>query len=514
LGLAQRHVLVGKRSLPDLVRLSVDDAATAFEGLRLRKNEREIAADILVEIGNRLGFLRSVGLGYLTLDRSARTLSGGEAQRIRLASQLGNRLVGVMYVLDEPTVGLHPCDTDQLLQTLLDLRDLGNTVVAVEHDEAVMRAADYLVDMGPGAGRHGGRVVAAGTPKQVAGSAGLTGQYLRGELRIDVPEARRGFAECLTLRALRQHNLKGIDVDVPIGVLTAVTGVSGSGKSSLVLDALLPLLQSGKAQPKGQRRPQVVVVDQSAIGSTPASNPATYTGVLTPIRELFAELPASKVKGFGPGRFSFNVRGGRCESCEGKGQIRVEMHFLADVWVTCEVCHGRRYNAETLAVELRGKNIAQVLDMEVDEALAMFGNHPRIRRPLQALADVGLGYLRLGQPGNTLSGGESQRIKLVAQLARPAREHHVFLLDEPTTGLHFDDVAKLVVVLHRLVEHGHTVVVIEHHLDVIKTADWVIEMGPGAGPSGGEVVVAGTPEQVAKTRGSATGKYLAAALRG
>jgi excinuclease ABC subunit A len=508
LAAAQRNIFVGGRSLSRFTQLSVDDAIAALGRLRLRKAERVIADEILLEISNRLQFLSNVGLGYLTLDRSARTLSGGEAQRIRLASQLGNRLVGVLYVLDEPTVGLHPRDTAQLLTTLMDLRDLGNTVVTVEHDEAVMRAADYIVDMGPGAGHQGGRVVAAGTPLQVAKSKGLTGQYLRGKLSIPVPKTRRESVAAVRLKKLSQNNLKNVDVAFPLGVMTAVTGVSGSGKSTLVLESLLPALAKGAVLPKGFKDAQMIVVDQSPIGSTPASNPATYTGLFTPMRELFAEMPVSKVKGFGPGRFSFNMKGGRCEACEGKGQIRVEMHFLADVWVTCDVCRGKRYNAETLGVELRGKHMADVLDMEVAVALDFFGNHPRIRRPLQAMVDVGLGYLRLGQPGNTLSGGESQRIKLVAQLARPARRHHVYLLDEPTTGLHLQDVARLIEVLRRLVDQQHTVIVIEHHLDVIKNADHVIELGPGAGPLGGEIVIAGTPEQVAKTKKSETGKWL------
>ncbi|MHC4812186.1 MAG: excinuclease ABC subunit UvrA, partial [Planctomycetota bacterium] len=511
LATAQRHVVVGGLSLPAFCRLSVAGALDRLSRLRLRKAERQVATEILQEIQNRLGFLE--GLSYLTLDRSAATLSGGEAQRIRLASQLGNRLVGVLYVLDEPTIGLHPRDTERLLQTLTDLRDLGNTVVAVEHDEQVIRAADYVVDMGPGAGHHGGTVVACGTPRKVSRSAGLTGRYLRGELSIPTPTDRRSPRNHIRLQKLRCNNLANLTVEIPVGVLTAVTGVSGSGKSTLVLEELLPRLRAQELSLGGSQDYQVAVVDQSPIGSTPASNPATYTGVFTPIRELFAQLPQSRVKGFLPGRFSFNMSGGRCEACDGKGQIRVEMHFLADVWITCDVCAGKRYNAETLSVELRSRNIAQVLQMEVTEALAFFGNHPRIARPLRAMGDVGLGYLRLGQPGNTLSGGESQRIKLVAQLARPARKHHVFLLDEPTTGLHIDDVKKLVSVLHRLVDQGHTVVVIEHQLDVIKNADHVLELGPGAGPEGGRIVVAGTPEQVAAHGGSATGRFLEASLK-
>ena len=504
---------LGRLSLPAFCRLSVVDALARLASLRLRKTERQVAAETLQEIQNRLGFLDAVGLSYLTLDRSAATLSGGEAQRIRLASQLGNRLVGVLYVLDEPTIGLHPRDIQRLLQTLMDLRDLGNTVVAVEHDELVIRSADYVVDMGPGAGQHGGTVVACGTPDEVSRSSGLTGRYLRGELRIATPSQRRSAASQIRLENLRRNNLHNLSVAIPVGVLTAVTGVSGSGKSTLVLEELLPRLQARDPKLRGLKDYQVLVVDQSPIGSTPASNPATYTGLMTPIRELFAQLPQSRVKGFLPGRFSFNVSGGRCDACEGKGQIRVEMHFLADVWITCDVCRGRRYNAETLNVELRSRNISQVLEMEVAEALDFFANHPRIARPLRAMGAVGLGYLRLGQPGNTLSGGESQRIKLVAQLARPARKHHVFLLDEPTTGLHIDDVSKLIQVLHRLVDQGHTVVVIEHHLDVIKNADHVLELGPGAGPEGGRIVVAGTPEHVAAHRQSPTGKFLKVSLK-
>jgi len=513
LAVAQRHVFVGGLSLPAFCRLSVVDALARLASLRLRKAERQVAAETLVEIQNRLGFLDAVGLSYLTLDRSAATLSGGEAQRIRLASQLGNRLVGVLYVLDEPTIGLHPKDTQRLLKTLWDLRDLGNTVVAVEHDEQVIRSADYVVDMGPGAGQHGGTVVACGTPASVSKSPGLTGRYLRGELSIATPSERRSAGGQIRLQKLGRNNLRNLSVEIPVSVLTAVTGVSGSGKSTLVLEELLPRLKARRVLLGRIKDYQVLVVDQSAIGSTPASNPATYTGLMTPVRELFAQLPQSRVKGFKPGRFSFNVSGGRCEACEGKGQICVEMHFLADVWITCDVCRGRRYNAETLSVELRGRNISQVLDMEVAEALDFFGNHPRIARPLRAMRDVGLGYLRLGQPGNTLSGGESQRIKLVAQLARPSRKHHVFLLDEPTTGLHIDDVSKLIQVLHRLVDQGHTVVVIEHHLDVIKNADHVLELGPGAGPEGGRIVVAGTPEQVAAHRQSPTGKFLKVSLK-
>ena len=503
-----RNVFVGGVSLPAFLRLTVDEAVKAISKLRLRKHEREVARDVLGEIRGRLGFLQSVGLGYLTLDRSAATLSGGEAQRIRLASQLGNRLVGVLYVLDEPTVGLHPRDTERLLATLLELRDLGNTVVAVEHDEQMIRAADHVLDLGPGAGRHGGEVVAAGSPERVARSRSLTGRYLRGDLRIDAPERRRPSGK-IEVRGARVHNLAGVDVDIPLGILTAITGVSGSGKSSLVMDVLLPMFKAGRAVASGVSNAEVVVVDQSPIGSTPASNPATYAGLMTPIREFFSSLPGSRMKGFKPGRFSFNVAGGRCDECEGKGQLRVEMHFLADVWVTCEVCRGRRYNAETLAVEHRGKTIADVLEMEVSEAKQFFGDLPRVERLLSVLEEVGLGYLQLGQSANTLSGGEAQRLKLVSRLAKPPRGHVVHLLDEPTTGLHIDDVSRLLGVLRRLVERGDTVVVIEHQLDVIRCADWVIEMGPGAGADGGRVVVEGTPEDVAACKRSETGRFLA-----
>ncbi|MCA8944275.1 MAG: excinuclease ABC subunit UvrA [Planctomycetes bacterium] len=509
---AQRHVTIGGLNLPAFTRQTVDEAIGWLAKLRLRKSERTVADEVLREIGNRLGFLTSVGLGYLTLDRSAATLSGGEAQRIRLATQLGNRLVGVLYVLDEPTVGLHPRDTAQLLRTLQDLRDLGNTVVAVEHDEAMIRAADHVIDVGPGAGHRGGRIVAAGAPRDVARADTLTGRYLRGDLRVEPRPTTREPIGRMSVRGADAHNLRGIDVEFPLGVLTTVTGVSGSGKSSLVFDSLLPRLRDDELEFEGVDELAAVVVDQSPIGTTPSSNPATYTGIFTPIREFFAQLPASKVKGFKPGRFSFNVAGGRCDHCEGKGQIRVEMHFLADVWVTCEICSGRRFNAETLSVEYRGKSISDVLELEVVEALELFGNHKRLRRPLQLLCDVGLGYLKLGQSANTLSGGEAQRIKLVAQLAKRPRGHNVFLLDEPTTGLHMDDVAKLLVVLQRLVDRGDTVVVIEHHLDVIKCADWVIELGPEAGAGGGDVIATGTPTQVSRTRGSHTAPFLREAL--
>ena len=513
LGPAQRRVLVGGVSLPAFARLTVEAAQAQLRALALGKSERTIAHEILREIGNRLSFLSSVGLGYLTLDRSAATLSGGEAQRIRLATQLGNRLVGVLYVLDEPTVGLHARDTERLLRTLLELRDLGNTIVAVEHDPQMIRAADWVVDLGPGAGQHGGRVVAVGPPDAVAAAPTLTGRGLRGEIMPALPRARRSPLGTIALRKVQMHNLKGLDVDFPLGVFTAVTGVSGSGKSTLVLDVLLPLLRSGKARLSGIRRAHAIVVDQSPIGASPASNPATYVGAFDAIRQLFAQLPQARAQGYKAGRFSFNVAGGRCEACEGKGSIQVEMHFLADVWIGCEVCRGRRYEPGTLAVQYRNQSIADVLALEAAAALDLFANHPKIARPLRLLCDVGLGYLQLGRAANTLSGGEAQRIKLVAELARPGKEHNVYLLDEPTTGLHLDDVAKLIAVLQRLVERGDTVIAVEHHLDVIAAADHVLELGPEAGDAGGEIVAAGPPERIAKTARSATGRYLAPLLR-
>ncbi|MCB9887232.1 MAG: excinuclease ABC subunit UvrA [Planctomycetes bacterium] len=507
-----RHVRVGGVRLPEILQQTVDLALATLDGLRLDATQSRIAVDVLQELRHRLTFLRDTGLGYLTLDRSAATLSGGEAQRIRLATQLGNKLVGVLYVLDEPTVGLHPRDTERLLRTLLELRDLGNTVLAVEHDEVMIRAADHVLDMGPGAGRRGGKLVASGPPATIAAADGLTGQWLRGELVMPRPVERREATGVVQLRDVNKHSLQGLDLDVPLGCFVAVTGVSGSGKSSLVLDALVPALQDASAplawHDGEARRFQLVVVDQNPIGSSPSSNPATYTGLFTHVRALFSQTPLAKQKGFGPGRFSFHVAEGRCAQCEGKGQIQVEMHFLADVWVTCEICKGRRYNRETLEVTYRGKNIADVLAMEVDEALAFFGNHKHIQRPLQLLHDVGLGYLQLGQPANTFSGGEAQRIKLCAELASNHRMHTIYVLDEPTTGLHADDVSKLVAVLNRLLDRGDSVIVVEHHLDVIAAADQVIEMGPEAGADGGKVVAMGTPEVVAATPGCHTGRFL------
>jgi excinuclease ABC subunit A len=519
LGAGSRNVRIDGIRLPEICRATVADAIEMLASMKFSANDRRIAKDVLRELANRLGFLNEVGLGYLTLDRSSATLSGGEAQRIRLATQLGNKLTGVLYVLDEPTVGLHPRDTEQLLKTLCDLRDLGNTVVAVEHDDLVIASADHVIDMGPGAGSRGGQVVASGTPDDVSTSDGLTGRYLRGDLGSTIPATRSDGTGHIQLRDINVHNLSRLDVDIPLGCLTAVTGVSGSGKSSLVLDALVPALRDGTAEvlwndADSAQRTQLVVVDQSPLGSTPSSNPATYTGIFGDIRKLFAKVPLARQKGFGPGRFSFHVAEGRCAACEGKGRIQIEMHFLADVWVTCEVCRGRRYNQETLLVEYRSRTIADVLAMEVATAVEFFGNHPKIVRPLQLLADVGLGYLQLGQAANTLSGGEAQRLKLVAELARRPRDHMIYVLDEPTTGLHMDDVQKLLSVVKRLLARGDSVIVVEHHLDVIAAADHVLEMGPEAGELGGKVVASGSPEEIAATAVSHTGRFLATKLAG
>ena len=514
-------VTVGGLSIHDATSMPVDDEIAFFDGLTLTGNQQMIAAQILKEIGSRLRFLQSVGLSYLTLSRSSGTLSGGESQRIRLATQIGSSLMGVLYILDEPSIGLHQRDNDKLLDTLRHLRDLGNTLIVVEHDEDTMRAADWLIDIGPGAGALGGQVVSAGTPQQVmADPNSLTGQYLSGKKRIEVPACRRvGNGKWLTVRGARENNLKNIDVSVPLGTLTCVTGVSGSGKSSLVNEIIFKRLGADlnrmKAHPgrhdaiEGEEHlDKVINIDQSPIGRTPRSNPATYTNLFNDIRDLFASLPDAKARGYGPGRFSFNTKGGRCEACCGDGVLKIEMHFLADVYVPCEVCHGKRYNRETLEVRYKGKSIAEVLEMTVDEALPFFSALPKIAARLQTLQDVGLGYVKLGQSSTTLSGGEAQRVKLATELSKRSTGRTIYILDEPTTGLHADDVKKLLAVLQRLVDSGNTVLVIEHNLDVIKCADYLIDLGPEGGVGGGTVVATGTPEQVAAVPESYTGQYL------
>jgi excinuclease ABC subunit A len=514
-------VKVGGVSIAEYGDLSAHAAAEWIRELEMTETERAIARLIVREITERLSFLENVGIGYLSLARSARTLSGGEAQRIRLATQIGSHLVGVMYVLDEPSIGLHQRDNEKLIATLDRLRDLGNTVIVVEHDEGTMMAADHLVDLGPGAGEHGGHVIAAGTPKQVAKDpSSLTGQYLSGKKRIEVPEERRRPAGELVVRGAREHNLKGVDVTFPLGVFCCVTGVSGSGKSTLVNEtlhhAVANRLHQAKLRPGAHdgidgldQIDKIINIDQSPIGRTPRSNPATYTGVFDHIRQLFTQTQEARARGYKPGRFSFNVKGGRCEVCKGDGQIKIEMHFLPDVYVPCEQCHGKRYNRETLEVRFKGKNIADVLEMSVEEAVGFFENVPKIARRLRTLNDVGLGYIRLGQPATTLSGGEAQRVKLATELSKVATGETLYILDEPTTGLHFADVQRLLDVLGRLVDAGNTVVVIEHNLDVIKTADLLVDLGPEGGEGGGEVVATGTPEEVAAVAGSYTGRFLA-----
>ncbi len=519
---AARFVFVGGTALPSISALPVRRALEFFNTLKLEGWRQKIAAKIVKEITDRLGFLVDVGLDYLTLDRSAETLSGGEAQRIRLASQIGSGLVGVMYILDEPSIGLHQRDNQRLLDTLHRLRDLGNTVIVVEHDEDAIRQADHVVDLGPGAGVHGGRVVAEGTPAEIEASpASLTGQYLSGRKRIEIPDKRRrnDTKQQLRLRKASGNNLRGIDVSFPVGLLTCVTGVSGSGKSTLVNDTLYravarslnlvaeqPALSAGVEGLEAVDR--VIDIDQSPIGRTPRSNPATYTGLFTPIRELFAGTAEARSRGYQAGRFSFNVKGGRCAACEGDGVIKVEMHFLPDVYVACDVCKGRRYNRETLDVHYKGKNIHEVLDMTVEDAAVFFAAVPVVATKLQTLLDVGLSYVKLGQNATTLSGGEAQRVKLAKELSKRATGRTLYILDEPTTGLHFEDVKHLLVVLHRLRDEGNTVIVIEHNLDVIKTADWVIDLGPEGGDGGGTIVAEGTPEQLARAGDSFTGRYL------
>jgi excinuclease ABC subunit A len=522
-------VTVNGLNIAEVSDMSVTDALRWSELLpnHLSDRERQIGRQVLKEIRSRLGFLVDVGLDYLTIDRTSSTLSGGEAQRIRLATQIGSSLMGVLYILDEPTIGLHQKDNAKLIATLVRLRDLGNTLIVVEHDEETIRTADWVLDIGPGAGEHGGEVIAAGPIQAILDEPrSITGAFLRGERAVPIPDKRRkGSGKSLVVRGARAHNLKKLDVAFPLGTMTAVTGVSGSGKSTLVTEILFRALAravSGARDEPGEHDAlegtaavdKVIEIDQSPIGRTPRSNPATYVGLFTPIRELFAGVPEARMRGYGPGRFSFNVKGGRCENCKGDGIIKIEMQFLPDVYVPCEVCGGKRYNREALEIHYKGHSIADVLEMTCEEALDFFSAVPQIRAKLATLVDVGLGYIRLGQPATTLSGGEAQRVKLATELSRRATGKTVYLLDEPTTGLHFADVEKLLQVLHKLVDTGNTVIVIEHNLDVIKTADWIIDLGPEGGARGGEVVVAGTPEQVAATVGSATGEYLARVLRG
>ncbi|HEX5610687.1 MAG TPA: excinuclease ABC subunit UvrA [Solirubrobacterales bacterium] len=513
-------VKVGGISIAEYSALSAAGASRWINELEMTATEKAIARLIVREITERLSFLENVGIGYLSLSRSARTLSGGEAQRIRLATQIGSHLVGVMYVLDEPSIGLHQRDNEKLIATLDRLRDLGNTVIVVEHDEGTMMAADHLVDLGPGAGEHGGHVIAAGKPAEVAKDpASLTGQYLSGKRKIEVPEERREPRGALLVRGAREHNLKDVDVTVPLGVFCCVTGVSGSGKSTLVNEtlhhAVANRLHHAKLRPGAHEGidglaqiDKIINIDQSPIGRTPRSNPATYTNIFDHIRQLFAQTQEARARGYKPGRFSFNVKGGRCEVCRGDGQIKIEMHFLPDVYVPCEQCHGKRYNRETLEVRFKGKSIADVLEMSVEDAVEFFENVPKIARRLRTLHDVGLDYIRLGQPATTLSGGEAQRIKLATELSKVATGDTLYILDEPTTGLHFADVQRLLDVLGRLVDAGNTVVVIEHNLDVIKTADWLIDLGPEGGEGGGQIVATGTPEEVAAADGSYTGRFL------
>ncbi|KFX27517.1 excinuclease ABC subunit UvrA [Ralstonia solanacearum] len=526
-----RHVKIGDdgqaRSIYEINGWPLRDALTYFLTLNLHGAKREIADKIVQEITSRLNFLNNVGLDYLSLERSADTLSGGEAQRIRLASQIGSGLTGVMYVLDEPSIGLHQRDNDRLIGTLKHLRDLGNSVLVVEHDEDMIRASDHVVDIGPGAGVHGGQIIAEGTPGQIEQSPGsLTGEYLSGKRRIEVPPQRTAPDEERWLRIVNAsgNNLKNVNADIPVGLLTCVTGVSGSGKSTLINDTLYNAvarhLYGSTSEPTAHDRidglehfDKVINVDQSPIGRTPRSNPATYTGLFTPIRELYAGVPAAKERGYDPGRFSFNVKGGRCEACQGDGVLKVEMHFLPDVYVPCDVCHGKRYNRETLEVLYKGKNITEVLEMTVEQAHEFFAPVPVVRRKLQTLLDVGLGYIRLGQSATTLSGGEAQRVKLSLELSKRDTGRTLYILDEPTTGLHFHDIELLLKVIHKLRDQGNTVVIIEHNLDVIKTADWLLDLGPEGGAGGGQIIAKGTPEEVAKSRASFTGKYLAPLLK-
>ncbi|MFZ9580045.1 MAG: excinuclease ABC subunit UvrA, partial [Ilumatobacteraceae bacterium] len=518
-------VTINDRNISEVCEMSIGDSAKFLAGLELSDRDRLIAERVVKEINARLGFLLDVGLDYLTLARSAGTLAGGEAQRIRLASQIGSGLVGTLYVLDEPSIGLHQRDNRRLIDTLVRLRDLGNTVLVVEHDEETIKESDWIVDIGPGAGEHGGEVVYSGPVKGIGKvKESVTGQYITGKRSIPVPEKRRvPGKEWLEIVGAREHNLRDVTARIPLGCFVAITGVSGSGKSTLVRDILLPVLMQQiykSKDPAGRHKringiqflDKVIDMDQSPIGRTPRSNPATYTGVFDNIRKLFATTAEAKVRGYMPGRFSFNVQGGRCEACSGDGTIKIEMHFLPDVYVPCEVCKGARYNRDTLEIQFKGKNISEVLDMPISEAVEFFSNQPAIARHMQTLVDVGLGYVRLGQSAPTLSGGEAQRVKLATELAKRSTGHTIYLLDEPTTGLHFEDVRRLLTVLSRLVDQGNTVLVIEHNLDVIKTADWLIDLGPEGGSGGGMIIAEGAPEVVAKVKGSHTGRFLAPLL--
>ena len=518
-----RNVYIGNINLPQISEKSIGESLEFFQGLTLTGQKAQIAEKILKEIRERLEFLVNVGLNYLSLSRSAETLSGGEAQRIRLASQIGAGLVGVMYVLDEPSIGLHQRDNERLLNTLIHLRNLGNTVIVVEHDEDAIREADHIIDIGPGAGVHGGQVIAQGTAKEImANPNSITGKFLSGEEKIEIPKKRTALdkSKLLKLKGATGNNLKGVNLEIPVGLFTCITGVSGSGKSTLINDTLFPLAQNAlNRAEKTDFAPyksiegleyfdKVIDINQSPIGRTPRSNPATYTGLFTPIRELFAGVPEARARGYNPGRFSFNVRGGRCEACQGDCVLKVEMHFLPDVYVPCDQCKGKRYNRETLEIRYKGKTIHQVLDMTVEEAREFFDAIPMIARKLQTLMDVGLSYIRLGQSSTTLSGGEAQRVKLATELSKRDTGKTLYILDEPTTGLHFADIKQLLEVLHRLRDQGNTIVVIEHNLDVIKTADWIVDLGPEGGSGGGQIIATGTPEEVAKVKGSHTARFL------